>query len=80
MMPYDTYRLYQAERGKSPADARRADERIGRLASAVSRLIRAISRPAGAAPGPCPAAGSGVPRRRERIGLPGSMVETLEGP
>jgi len=79
MMPYDTYRLYRAERGTSPAEARRVDERAGRLASAVSRLFRAITRPAGAAPGPCPAVG-GVPRRSEPIGLRGSMVETLEGP
>jgi hypothetical protein len=28
MMPYDTYRLYQIDRAKSPAEARRADERL----------------------------------------------------
>ncbi len=79
MMPYDTYRLYQAERGKSSVEARHADEQAGRLASAASRLLRAITRSAAAAPDPCPAAGSGLPRRREPTGLRGSMVETLEG-
>ena len=27
-MPYDTYRLYQIERAKSPAEVRRADEQV----------------------------------------------------
>jgi hypothetical protein len=39
MMPYDSYRLYQTERAKSPAEIRRADEQAGRLASAVSSLF-----------------------------------------
>jgi hypothetical protein len=40
MMPYDTYRLYQAGRAKSPAGIRHADERAGRFAAAASRLFR----------------------------------------
>jgi hypothetical protein len=45
MMPYDTYRLYQVERAKSPAEIRHADEQAGRLASAASSLFRGITRP-----------------------------------
>jgi hypothetical protein len=52
MMPYDTYRLYQAGRVRSPAEVRCADERAGRLAAAASRLFRSVTRPA---PGPYPA-------------------------
>ena len=33
-MPYDTYRLHQIERVKSPAEVRRADEQAARLAAA----------------------------------------------
>ena len=49
MMSYDTYRLYQIERLKSPAEARRADQQAARLASAVSSLFCGITRPARAA-------------------------------
>ena len=45
MLPYDTYRIYQIERGKSPAEVRRADEQAARLASAVSSLFRGLTRP-----------------------------------
>lgn len=45
MMPCDTYRLYQIERAKSPAEIRRADEQAARLASALSSLFRGITRP-----------------------------------
>jgi hypothetical protein len=37
-MPYDTYRLHQIERAKTPAEVRRADEQAARVASAVSSL------------------------------------------
>jgi len=47
MMPYDTYRLYQAGRAKGPAEVRYADERAGRLAAAASRLLRTVTRTAG---------------------------------
>ena len=46
MMPYDTYRLYQAQRVKSAAEVRRADEQAARLAAAGSWLFRGITRPA----------------------------------
>lgn len=52
MMPYDTYRLHQIERAKSPREIRRADEQAAKLASAVSRLLRGIMRPARAVRGP----------------------------
>ena len=45
MMPYDTYRLYQIERAKSPAEVRRADDQAARLASAASSLFQSIMRP-----------------------------------
>ena len=38
MMPYDTYRQYQAERAKSPTEVQRADE-----ASRPARLGRVIA-------------------------------------
>jgi hypothetical protein len=52
MMPYDTYRLHEAGRAKSRAEARHADERAGRLAAAASRLFRAVTGPSRAAAGP----------------------------
>jgi hypothetical protein len=45
VMPYDTYRLYQIERVKNPAEVRRADEQSARLAAAASALFRGITRP-----------------------------------
>jgi hypothetical protein len=45
MMPYDSYRLYQIERPKSPADNLRADEQAARLASAASSMFRGLTRP-----------------------------------
>jgi len=32
MMPYQSYQIYQAERPKSAAEIRRADEQLGQLA------------------------------------------------
>ena len=52
MMPYDTYRLYQAGREKSPAEIRHTDERAGRLAAAASRLFRGAAHPARVARAP----------------------------
>lgn len=59
MMPYDTYRLYEAGRAKSPAEAWNADERAGRLAAAASRLFRTVTQPARAARRPHPAIAPG---------------------
>ena len=44
MMPYNSYRLYQIERAKSPAEIRRADEQAARVASEASSLVRSITR------------------------------------
>jgi hypothetical protein len=45
MMPYEFYRLYQAERVKSPAEIQRADMQAARLVSAVASVFRSITRP-----------------------------------
>jgi hypothetical protein len=45
MVPYNTYRIYQIERAKSPAEVRRADQQAAQLASALSSLFRGITRP-----------------------------------
>jgi hypothetical protein len=62
MMPSDSYRLYQIERAKSPAEICHADERAARLAAAVSSLFRGIARPVRAVLRPAPAATRGLPR------------------
>jgi hypothetical protein len=36
VVPYDTYRIYQIERAKSPAELRRADQQGAQLAFALS--------------------------------------------
>ena len=61
-MPYDTYRLHQIERAKSPAEVRRADEQAARLASAASSLVRGITRPWRAMRRASPAATRDLPR------------------
>ena len=38
MMPYQTYQVYQAERPKTAAEIRRADEQLGQMAENVSWL------------------------------------------
>jgi hypothetical protein len=78
MMPYDTYRLYQAERVKSSAEIERADEQAARLVSAaaslfrgITRLVRAVRRPGPSAargPHPAPQVVCTQPRR-ERLWL-----------
>jgi hypothetical protein len=45
MMPYQSYQLYQAERPKTAAEIRRADEQLGRMAESVSRLWQHATRP-----------------------------------
>ena len=63
MMPYNTYRLYQIERAKSPAEVRRADEQAARLASTASSLFRGITRTWRAMRRPSPAATRDLPAR-----------------
>lgn len=45
MMPYQVYQLYQAERTKTAAEIRRADDQLGELSRALSSAWRHASRP-----------------------------------
>ena len=45
MMPYQSYQVYQAERTKTAAEIRRADEQLGRMAENVSWLWQQAIRP-----------------------------------
>ena len=45
MMPYQSYQVYQAERPKTAAEIRRADEQLGRMGESVSRLWQHAIRP-----------------------------------
>ena len=45
MMPYQSYQLYQAERPKTAAEIRRADEQLGHMAGSVLRLWQHATRP-----------------------------------
>jgi hypothetical protein len=58
MMPYDTYRLYQLERTKSPREIQRADRQAAQFASALSGPFRAIARALWAVRKPYPASRS----------------------
>ena len=62
MMPYNSYRLYQIERAKSPAEIRHADEQAGRLASAASSVFRSITAPFRVTRRPSPAGTCRLPR------------------
>jgi hypothetical protein len=45
MMPYQVYQLYQAERTKTAAEIRRADEKLGELSRALSSAWHHATRP-----------------------------------
>jgi hypothetical protein len=45
MMPYQVYQLYQAERAKTAAEIRRADEQLGELSRAFSSAWQHATRP-----------------------------------
>jgi hypothetical protein len=45
MMPYQSYQVFQAERPKTCAELRRADEQLGHMAENVSRLWQHATRP-----------------------------------
>jgi hypothetical protein len=47
MMPYQVYQLYQAERTKTAAEIRRADEQLGELSRAMSSAWHHAARLAG---------------------------------
>ena len=76
MMPYDTYRMYQVERAKSPGEIRRCAEQAARLASAAAWLFRAVTRPARAARRPYRAAG---PDSAPRLAAPAACHGTMAG-
>lgn len=73
MMPYDTYRMYQVERAKSPGEIQRSAEQAARLASAVAWLFRAVTRPARR---PYRAAG---PDGASRLAAPAACHGTMAG-
>ncbi len=55
MMPYQSYQVYQvyqAERPKTAADIRRADEQLGHMAESVSWLWHQATRPIALLRGP----------------------------
>ena len=70
-MPYHGYLLYQAERGRTPAEQREADARLGQRAAALAHVFRSIARPA-RAPRRQTATGqpARAPRRQKAMGLP----------
>jgi hypothetical protein len=76
MMPYDTYRMYQVERAKSPGEIQRSAEQAARLASAVAWLFRAVTRSARAARRPYRAAG---PDSASRLAAPAACHGTMAG-
>ena len=45
MMPYQSYQVYQAERTKTAAEIRRADEQLGHMAENISWLWQRATRP-----------------------------------
>ncbi len=75
MMPYDSYRLYQAERTKSPREIQHADLWAAQLASAVSGLFRAITHTARR---PHPAAPGGSSPRTAPAASPGTMAGAMQ--
>jgi hypothetical protein len=74
MMPYQGYQLYQAERTKTSAEIRRADEQLGELSRALSSAWLHATLPKAALRalmGAFAAAGSGLVRlARERRPFP----------
>ena len=65
MMPYQVYQLYQAERTKTAAEIRRADEKLGELSRALSSAWHHATRPIvvlRALAGAVAVAGSGLAR------------------
>ena len=65
MMPYQIYQLYQAERAKTVAEIRHADEQLGELSRALSSAWQHAIRPKAALPallGAFALTGSGIAR------------------
>jgi hypothetical protein len=83
MLPYQVYQLYEAERAKTAAEIRRADEQLGKLSRALSSAWHPAARPKAVLRAPLRAvAGSGLarlagkhgpvrrPQRTQRVALP----------
>jgi hypothetical protein len=65
MMPYHVYQQYQAERTKTAAEIRRADEQLGELSRALSSAWQHVTRPKAVLPalrGAFAVTGSGIAR------------------
>ena len=60
MMPYQPYQVYQAERTKTAAEIRRADEQLGQMAANMSRRWRRATRPVARFRSPSPSRGSAL--------------------
>ncbi|SRR6266699_7108839 len=54
MMPFQSYQLYQAERTKTAAEIRRADEQLGHMAENLSWLWQHATRPMALLRSPAP--------------------------
>jgi hypothetical protein len=52
MMPYQSYQVYQAERTKTAAEIRRADEQVGHMAANLACLWQHATRPMALLGGP----------------------------
>lgn len=52
MMPYQSDQVYQAERTKTAAEIRRADEQLGHMAESLSWLWQHATRPTALLRGP----------------------------
>jgi hypothetical protein len=52
MMPYQSYQSYQAERTKTAAEIRRADDQLGHMAKDLSWLWQRATRPIALLRGP----------------------------
>jgi hypothetical protein len=61
MMPYQSYQLHQAQRPKTAAEIRCADEQLGHLAENASWLWHRVTRPLALLRGPDRPAGPALP-------------------
>lgn len=76
MMPYQAYQIYQAERPKTAAEIRRADEQLGHMAENMSWLWQRVIRPVVALRGPAP---RGWPAQRP-VHTGGRLSRNAAGP
>ena len=60
MIPYQSYQVYQAERTKTAAEIRLADEQLGHMAANMSWLWRRATRPVARFRSPSPSPSSAL--------------------